>query len=471
LEGENKLRRKLKLIKAFIYCSIFFSFLLNNFSYSFSEVESQKTEITTQPAPQATQKAEKTPASPAITAESAILIDASTGITLYEKNADKKLYPASTTKILTSLITIENCKPTEKVKHSHEAIYGIGPGSSNIGMKENEEITIEQALHGILLASANEVCVAVAEHIGGNLENFMKMANERLQLIGATNTHFANPHGFHDDNHYTTARDMSLIMKEAVKNETFVKIISTYSYTIPPTNIVNEKRPLHNTNKFINPYNNFHYDYCIGGKTGFTDEAGNTLVTYFQKDGIKLICVVLKDQGTNTYVDSKALAEYGFGLFEEKELFNKNDYTGIIDGIQYFHKKKIDLGKASVIPKDSFKTKVPKNIDTNKIKTLVSLPDEKEGALKIGDTVGEIEIVYSNGKTVQSLGKVDLISNTNIDTISEDVLQEKENMEIFWQNTLRILIIAGISIVSIGIIIALVILIKKYKSNKENLHL
>ncbi len=469
MEGENKL--KLNLIKAFIYCSILFSFLLNNFSYSFGERESQKTEITTQLTAPPNQKSAQTPPTvPSITAESAILIDADTGITLYEKDADKKRYPASITKILTSLITIENCEPNEKIKHSHEAIYGIGPGSSNIGMRENEEITVEQALHGILLASANEVCVAVAEHISGNSDNFMKMANERLQHIGATNTHFANPHGFHDDNHYTTARDMSLIMKEALKNETFVKIISTYSYTIPPTNIVNVKRPLHNSNKLINPHSNFYYEYCIGGKTGFTDEAGNTLVTYFQKDGIKLICVVLKDQGTNTYVDSKALAEYGFGLFEEKELFNKNDYTGIINEVQYFHNKKIELGKASVIPKDSFKAKVPKNIDVNKIKTLVSLPEEKEGALKIGDTVGEIDIVYSDGKTIRPLGKVDLISNTNIDTISEDILQEKENMEIFWKNTLRILIITGIVVLSIGIIITLVMLIKKYKSNKENLH-
>ncbi len=462
----------MKLKKIFIYCSILFSFLLNNFSYSFAETSSETVSSaeTTVEATSETVSQTTTPQNsdiPQITAESAILIDADTGIVLYEKEPDKKLYPASITKILTSLITIENCKLDEKIKHSHEAIYGIGPGSSHIGMRENEEITIEQALHGILLASANEVCVAVGEHISGNTENFMKMVNERLKKLGAVNTHFSNPHGFHDNNHYTTARDIALIMKEAVKNETFVKIINTYSYTIPPTNIVNEERILHNSNKFINPYNNFYYKYCVGGKTGFTDEAGNTLATYFQKDGISLICVVLKDQGTNTYVDSKALAEYGFKLFEEKELFNKNSYTGIANAVQYFHNKRIDLGKISVIPKDSFKIKVPKTVDENKIKTEISLPADINGPIKIGDTVGAIDIIYSDGKITQSLGKLDLISNTSIDTISEDILQEEENMEIFWEKTIRILIIVGTTVTSIAIIVILVILIKKYKSNKN----
>ncbi len=458
--------------KVFIYCITFFSVILNSFTYSFSqnlEIENI-TEITEE---QET-KSESTSseggaetASLGLVAESAILIDADTGIVLYEKSPDKKLYPASITKILTSLLTLENCKLDEKIKHSHEAIYGIGPGSSHIGMRENEEITVEQALYGILLASANEVCVGVAEHIGGTTENFMKMANDRLKKIGAVNTHFSNPHGFHDDNHYTTARDMALIMKEAIKNEEFVKIISTYTYKIPPTNIVNEERILHNSNKFINPYSNFYYENCVGGKTGFTDQAGNTLVTYAKKDGINLISVVMKDQGTNTYVDSKKLMEYGFGMFEEKELFKKSEYVGISNAIQVFHNKKIDLGKISVIPEGDFKAKVPKNLEKNKISTKIELPEEVDGPIKIGDVVGKIELIYNGDKTTYSVGEVNLISNTKIDTISEEVLQEEENMEIFWENTFKILTVAGIVVGIIVIIVVLVILIKKYRANKN----
>lgn len=459
MKGESKLNFK----KAFIYCITLFSFVLNNFTYSFSQ--NTETEVLTEDVTEQEPRDESDFLG--LVAESAILIDADTGVVLYEKSPDKRLYPASITKILTSLLTLENCKLDEKIKHSHEAIYGIGPGSSHIGMRENEEITVEQALYGILLASANEVCVAVAEHIGGNTENFMKMANDRLKKIGATNTHFANPHGFHDDNHYTTARDMSLIMKEAIKNEEFVKIISTYTYKIPPTNIVNEERILHNSNKFINPYNKFYYEYCVGGKTGFTDQAGNTLVTYAKKDGINLISVVMKDQGTNTYVDSKKLMEYGFEMFEEKELFKQSEYVGISNAIQVFHDKKIDLGKISVIPEGDFKAKVPKTLEKNKISTKIELPEEINGPIKIGDVVGKINLIYNDDKTTYTIGEVNLISNTKIDTIPEETLQEQENMEIFWENTLRILAVVGIIVGVIVIGVVLFILIKKYRAGKN----
>jgi len=449
--------------------------LLNNFSNIYAENESQEknTRVETQTSEQNRNgEIPKSPGSPEIIAESAILIDADTGIVLYEKDPDRKLYPASITKILTSLLTIEKCKLDEKVKHSHEAIFGIGPGSSHIGMRENEEITVEQALHGILLASANEVCVAVAEHIGGNVENFMKMANERLLKIGAVNTHFTNPHGFHDDNHYTTARDMALIMREAIKNETFVKIISTYTYKIPPTNIVNEERILHNTNKFINPYSTFYYKNCIGGKTGFTDEAGNTLVTYCKKDDMNLISVVMKDQGTNTYVDSKKLMEYGFGLFEEKELFKKEDYVDITYAVQLFKDEKIELKKVSAVPKENFSANVPKNLDMANIITKANLPKEitvEAGkTLEIGDKIGTLDIVYKNGNTEKTLAQIDLISNSKVDSFSEEELQKKEDMKIFWNKTITILIITGIAIAGIATAAITAVLIKKHKEKKAS---
>ncbi len=454
--------------KAIIHCTIFLSFVLNNFSYSFAETATEMETTTIQETQQTQQtQTNNNTSAPTIIAESAILIDADTGIVLYEKDADSKRYPASITKILTTLLTIENCKLDDKIKHSHNAIFGIGPGSSHIGMRENEEITVEQAIYGIMLASANEVCMAVAEHIGGSVENFMKIANNRLKEIGAKNTHFANPHGFHDDNHYTTARDMALIMKEAIKNETFVKVINTYSYTIPPTNIVNEPRYLHNSNKFINPYNNFYYEYCVGGKTGFTDQAGNTLVTYCKKDDMNLISVVLKDQGTNTYVDSKKLMEYGFTLFEEKKLFDKESYTGITNTIQTFHDQTIDLGKISVVPADDFTSFVPKNIDTSKITTKINLPEQVDGPVKIGDKVGSLDVIYTDDNNSQTLGQVDLVSNTKIDLIPEETLQDEENMKKFIDNTLNILLIAAI-VVGVAVVLSLLVyFIRKYIRNKN----
>ncbi len=467
----------MSLRKSFIYCTIFFSVLLNNFSTFYAENESpekdtqSETQVLEQNSPENTSD---NSAPLEIVAESAILIDADTGIVLYEKEPDKKLYPASITKILTSVLTIENCELDEKIKHSHNAIYGIGPGSSHIGMREGEEITVEDALHGILLASANEVCMAVAEHIGGNVEDFMKMANERAREIGAVNTHFTNPHGFHDDNHYTTARDMALIMREAIKNETFVKIISTYTYTISPTNIVNEERILHNSNKFINPYSEFYYGYCVGGKTGFTDEAGNTLVTYCRKDGMNLISVVMKDQGTNTYTDSKKLMEYGFDSFEEKELFNKEDYVDITYAVQFFKDKKIELKKISAIPEENFSAVVPKNLDASNITVKANLPEEitvEAGkSLEIGDKIGTLDILYKDGNSEKTLAQIDLISNSKVDSIPENELQEKEDLEIFWRKTITILIIAGVAVAVIVAAAVSIFLIKKHKAKKDSPH-
>lgn len=399
-----------------------------------------------------------------LVAESAILIDAKTGVILYEKDCHKKLYPASITKIMTTLLAIEYGKYDDIITHSHNAIYGIGPGSSHIGMREGEQITFDQALYGIMLESANEVCMAVAEHIDGTVDKFVEKMNKKAKEVGAEDTHFANPHGFHDDNHYTTSYDMAQIMKAAIKEEKFVSIISTVSTSIPPTNIVNEIRYLNNKNKMIQPWSAYYYENCVGSKTGFTDEAGNTLVTYGKKGNIDLISVVMKDKGTSIYTDTKTLLEYGFEQYENKELFNIKDYSGSISAIQKYKDKTIELGNVELRAENSIDGLFPKILNKTSVKTEINIPENIEAPIKIGDKIGTLDLKFDN----QIVGSINLLSEASIDAIPEEELIKQEKKELFINKVIFILKIIGISIVSIIVLLfAISFIIRKSNSNKR----
>lgn len=390
-----------------------------------------------------------------LTAQSAVLIDAKTGIVIYDKDKDAKSYPASTTKILTALLAIENTKPTDVLTHSHNAVFNIGPGSSHIGMRENEQITMEQALHGVLLASANEVCMAISEHISGSEEKFVELMNKRAKEIGAKNTHFANPHGFHDENHYTTSYDMALIMKEAIKNEEFVKYISTTTYKIPATNIVNEERILNNSNKLILERSPYYYEYCIGGKTGFTDEAGNTLVTYAKKDNIELIAVVMKDEGFKVYDDTKSLFEYGFSNYETKEIFKKEGYKSKVSVFQKFKDKEILLGDIYALLEDNVSLSLPKSVDISKIEKVENIPTPVLAPINVGDKVGTLDFLYEGNK----IYSVNILSENKMDIIDEKKLERQEKTKSIFNIILKILkyVLIGAVIVVIGLFIIMFI--------------
>ncbi|MDO4170985.1 MAG: D-alanyl-D-alanine carboxypeptidase family protein [Lachnospiraceae bacterium] len=253
---------------------------------------------------------------PSVTAKSAILMDANSGEILYEKDIYKKRYPASITKIMTTLVAIENCDSLyETVTYSEHAINSIEPGSSQIYINPGEKLSLEESLYAIMLESANEACNGVAEHIGGSIEGFVDMMNAKAKELGCKNTHFMNPNGLHNDKHYVCAYDMALITKAALKNKTFRKIASTASYTIPTTNKSKQQRPLWNHHKMVKK-TNYVYDGVEGGKTGFTMMARNTLVTWCQRDGLELIAVTLRDNGYETYTDTKKLFQYGYKNFK-----------------------------------------------------------------------------------------------------------------------------------------------------------
>ena len=252
------------------------------------------------------------PQGPAIYAESGILVDLDTQEILYSKNIDKQLYPASITKVMTTLVAIESSSPEEPVTFSQHALDSIEWDSSNIGCRLNETLTMEQCWYAMMLNSANEVCCGVAEHISGSIEAFVEKMNQKAAELGCTNTHFSNPNGLPDETHYTTAHDMALIANAAYQNETFRQVFSTRQYEIPPTPQYTETRYLYNHHKMMQPDTEYYYEGSLGGKTGYTETALNTLVTIASRNGKNLLCVTMRTQGRQVYTDTASLFDYGF---------------------------------------------------------------------------------------------------------------------------------------------------------------
>lgn len=251
---------------------------------------------------------------PKVNASSAIVMEASTGAILYSKNIHDSYYPASITKILTTLLAIENSSLGETVTFSKKAVFDVDLDSSRIGIDVGERLTMEESLYGIMLESANEVSYAVAEHISGDVDSFSDLMNKRAKELGATDSHFINPHGLPDPDHYTSAYDMAVISRAAINNPTFRKITNTRTFTIPPTNIQEEARPLANHHKFINGARPF--EGAIGGKTGYTTKAKYTLVTFAERNGMTLISVVMScDSIKDEYSDTSNILNYGFNNF------------------------------------------------------------------------------------------------------------------------------------------------------------
>lgn len=255
------------------------------------------------------------PSGPDVDAQSAILMDINTGTILYEKNIHDELYPASTTKIMTTLLALENSSLDEIVTFSKNAVFSIEPGSSHIGITEGEQLTMEQCLYGIMLESANEVSNAVAEHVGGSIEGFTEMMNKKAAELGCQNTHFSNANGLPDETHYSSAYDLALIGRAAMHNETFRTITATTSYTIPPTNLQEAARPLSNHHKML-PKRQHSYADCIGGKTGYTNVARQTLVTFAKRGDLELVCVIMKTESPSQYTETAKLFDWGFENFQ-----------------------------------------------------------------------------------------------------------------------------------------------------------
>ncbi len=269
-----------------------------------------------------------------VEAGSGILMDADSGTILYGKNIHEPFYPASITKILTALIVIENCDLDEMVTFSYDAVHNVEENSSNMAASEGDVLTVRDCLYGLLLASANESANALAEHVAGSREAFADMMNQKAAELGCQDSHFANPSGLNDPNHYTSAYDMALITQAALQNETFVEIDSALYWKHAPIKQYPDPEDPHNVvyahHQMLKKNSSVYYPGAFGGKTGYTSLAGNTLVTCAQRDGMTLITVILNGQQVH-YTDTKRLMDFGFNNFRT---LNVADYDSTYTSIE-----------------------------------------------------------------------------------------------------------------------------------------
>lgn len=344
--------------------------------------------------------------------EGAVLMDYDTGKILYDNNMDKPLFPASTTKIMTAILAIENGNLDDIVTVDQEVV-SLTEGS-HIALETGEKLTMEQLLYALLVQSANDAAYAIAKHVSGSIEGFVKLMNEKAKELGATNTNFVNPNGLHDDKHVTTAQDLALIARYAMENETFRKFVNTTKYTIGPTNKKTETRHLWNTNNLLAgsalinvdgvnvPYK---YEGASGVKTGTTSQAGNCLVSFAEKDNQKLIAVVLKaTDEANVYGDSHKLLNYGFNTFDNDILAYTNEF---VENIEIKDGKQLYV--AGVMEKD-FSYPVTEDSLGN-IERKIVLRENLQAPIHKGDLLGVTEF-YLEG---ENIGKSNIISTMEVD--------------------------------------------------------
>lgn len=266
-----------------------------------------------------------------LTAEEAVLMDADTGAVLFEKNAEEKGYPASITKVLTALVVLEHTSPDEQVSFSHDAVYNVDQGSSNAQIEAGDVLTVNDCLHALLLKSANEAANALAEHVAGSREAFAEMMNEKAKELGCTGSHFQNPSGLFSEEQYTTAKDMGLIAIAAFHNEEFMKIEKDLRYTLSGLQRLPEGNILYMEHKMMLPESRFYDSRVVAGKTGYTRDSGNTLLTLAKEGDRRLVTVVLKDKSPYHYMDTSAMLNLGFQETEKQSL---EDAEGFLEKIR-----------------------------------------------------------------------------------------------------------------------------------------
>ena len=256
---------------------------------------------------------ERWPEGPAVGAESAILMDADTGLLLYYKNMDEELFPASTTKLMTCLVAIENCPLSELITVNQSAIDANEADGSHMYLKAGETLSLEELLYGILINSANEACNAVGEHIAGSMGAYVDMMNARAAELGCTHTHFVTTNGLHSEDHYTSAHDLALIAQAFFSHDVLASMARTLHYDIPETELHGE-HSLKSKNKLYEGQE-YEYDGLVGSKTGFTSKSRQTLVSCAERNGLRLICVVMREETPEQYTDTLSLLDYGFQHF------------------------------------------------------------------------------------------------------------------------------------------------------------
>lgn len=387
---------------------------------------------------------ENWPTAPEVSAESAIIMEADSGAILYEKNIHEQRYPASITKIMTTLLALEKCPLSDNVHFSKDAVYNVE--GTQVGITPDEEVPLDECLYGVMLASGNEIAYAVAEHVGGTYDNFVAMMNKRASSLGCLNTHFNNPHGLPDENHYTSAYDMALIAKAAYAIDSFKTISGTRYHIIPPTNLYGEERAMANHHKMITN-SIYHYDYCTGGKTGYTNAARYNLVTFAEKDGMKLICVIMKDQELAAqYNDSAALLDYAFQNFKKIQL-TTNDLGVNLKGSGLFpiENSAFTENSADISISNNAYVVLPNNLELANLSRTINYSGSQQGKL------GSINYLYGQ----HFLGDIPITYTNNTKATSKKTAVPADNSNKFFKINLRTILFVIIGICAAILIVAL----------------
>lgn len=374
------------------------------------------------------------PASPDIYAEAGVLIEASTGTVLYDKNCHQQMYPASITKILTTLIALEEGNLSDMVEFSHYDVFSLEVGDAHISRQEGELLSLKDCLYAVMLASANEVSNAVGEYVAKKsqaytdkiaelqasnteydeskvaIDIFADMMNERAVKAGAQGSHFCNPNGLFNENHYTTCYDMAMITRDASKNDEFLKLESNITYTIPTTNKATETHPIKNRHQMMFPLNSVYYEGILGGKTGYVDQSGTTLVTFAKRNGMTLISVVMKTNGANVYNDTKLLLDYGFNNFSLSNISENETKFSFNNTGSYSNLNTVFDTNSSLIELDTNGNVVlPNGVSIDQCKSELIFYDETEQA--DSKNIAKINYYYNN----INIGGTDLILNNTED--------------------------------------------------------
>ncbi|MBE6929296.1 MAG: D-alanyl-D-alanine carboxypeptidase [Ruminococcaceae bacterium] len=345
---------------------------------------------------------------PEISAPSALLYEKNSGQIIYEHDARVKMYPASTTKVLTALLLLENCELDEEVTVTASALSAVPPGSSIAGLRRDEVITVYDLLVCLLVPSGNDAANVAAEHVSGSIEEFVKLMNNRAKQLGCKNTNFVNPSGYHDDNHYTTAYDLLLMTLAALEYDTFADICGAKQKTIAPTNIVEKERIFNSTNFMISSTETsaYLYEYCTGIKTGHTTAAGRCLIASAEKDGIELISVLLgaetryTDSGVRqirSFMDTEDLFDWGFRNFSYRTIVKTTDPVAEV-------KVNLSANKDYVMltPEKEIRWLLHKNENLSDFEKEITAETEVQAPVEAGQVLGQMTVKYK-GKVIETM--------------------------------------------------------------------
>ena len=404
---------------------------------------------------------------PGLQCGKALLLDANHGEVLYEMNGYEKAYPASITKVMTALLTLEAIEAGQITEDTLFSVSELAarkdfPDESTANLKAGEALNVKQLLYCLLLPSANDAAKVLAEGLGGTIEDFVSLMNRRAGELGCQGTHFVNPHGLHNDDHYTTAYDIALIMNAALEHDLFRTIIATPSHTVPASETCAE-RYFFNTNGLISNlyYSGYIYDKCIGGKTGSTDEAGRCLVSAAEEEDTLLISVILGSgpievAGYSTlrqgqFTESKKLLEYGFDNFERVTITRGSDP---VDKVAVTLSRQAD--EVMVKPQGSIVRTLPKDLNLDDIQADITLFSETvEAPVEEGQVMGTMKLSYEG----EVYGTLDLVAVTSVER--SELLYKKAQFIAFFQEYNVKLALATVLIITTVILLRVLVFRKK----------